>query len=756
MAATFKWLFEIGGKADASLKGAQSDLMKNISVMEKYQGQLRNVRTLSQQFAAAQANVAKANKAAKADPGNKELAAGFQKAIAEAQKLHAALGKTRNEAQQSKTTLASAGVAAGNLGRSYRDMATQAEAAAQKQARLNSLSAKLAGNDKAKATMRQGLGVAVAATAAIVVPVKVSMDFEQAMARVKGISGATGAEAAKLEAQALKLGESTSFTAMQAAQGQEMLALAGFKNNEILATMPGLLNVAKAANMELAETSSIVADSLRGFNIPATQTGRVTDVLTQGFTSSNQTLADLGEAMKYVAPIAVEAKQSLESTTAMIGLLANAGIKGSMAGTSLRQALMQVASPEVSAGLKKIGVATKDASGNLRSLPAILADLGEAMDSRNMGSADRIALLTKVFDKRAAAGMARLLGEMKGGGLLEYIDKITASQGRAAETAGVMDDTTRGALTRMMSAWEALNISVGKIFSPIRSVFEGLAKVFGWVSRMVTEFPVLGAILGGVGGTLAILTVTLFGLGYAFLVVRGAITGLQIAMTAFNVQARAAAAITRIVTIAQWLWNAALWANPLTWIIAGVAALGVGAYFLIKHWSTVAAFFSGLWGSIKAAFGGLVDWFKDAGLGLIKAIGSGILSGASWLYNTVKDALGPVGKLLPGSDAEEGPLSRLTAAGKAIPRTMGEGVAQAGADSVAGPLRGALQPVVNPLGAGASSGGGINITFSPQITVQGGGPDAGAQVQNALAIGMDDLRRMIEDIMDRERRLSFA
>jgi TP901 family phage tail tape measure protein len=803
MAATFKWLFEIGGKANSSLKGAQSDLLKNISVMEKYQGQLKNVRTLSQQFAAAQQNVAKAVKAAKADPENKKLQEGFQKAIQTAQKLHDALGKSREEAQKSKSALAGAGVAAGQLASSYSKMTKQAEAAAQKQARLNALEAKLAGNDKAKGIMRQGLGVAVGAAASIVVPIRVSMDFEQAMAGVKAISGATGEEAARLEEQARKLGEATSFKASEAAEGQKMLALAGFKVNEILATMPGLLSVAKAADMDLANASTIVADSLRGFNLPAEQTGRVADVLTQGFTTSNQTLSDLGEAMKYVAPIATEAGQSIEATTAMIGLMSNAGIKGSMAGTALRQALMQVSNPQVSAGLSKIGVATKDAAGNLRPMTAILGDMGKAMSARNMGSADRIALLSAVFDKRAAAGMAKLLDQMKGGELVAYIDKITNSQGRAADVAEVMGDSTKGSLVRMMSAWESLNITIGKIFSPIRAVFDALGAVFGWVSRLVTEFPILGGILGGVGGTLTILTVTLFGLGYAFLMTRGALTGLQIAMETFHVKAKLVAIGTKLMTAAQWLWNAAMYANPVVWviaaIIAAVALLAGAAYLIYRHWDTISAFYVNLWNGVKNAFlsawewlkgfmsgwGGwivaamagpfgligmliyrnfdkikaffteAVAWFKDSGLALIHAIGEGILSGAGWLYDKLKSALGPVGKLLAHSDAEEGPLSQLTASGRAIPTTIGEGVAQAGSSPVTTPLKGALQPVVNPLGGGAG-GSPISISFSPSITIQGGGPDVESQIQNALHLGLDDLRRMIEDLMSRERRLSLA
>lgn len=164
-----------------------------------------------------------------------------------------------------------------------------------------------------------GLGVAIG---------KIGMDFDSKMSRVKAISGATGEEFKKLHDQALQLGADTAFSAKEAAEGMENLASAGFNTQETMAAMPGLLDLAASSGENLASSSDIAASTLRGFGLEASQTGHVADVLAKNAGATNAAVADTGEAMKYIAPISHAMGLSLEETTAAIGEMANAGIKG--------------------------------------------------------------------------------------------------------------------------------------------------------------------------------------------------------------------------------------------------------------------------------------------------------------------------------------------------------------------------------------------------------------------------------------------
>ena len=171
-----------------------------------------------------------------------------------------------------------------------------------------------------------GLGTAI---------MKVGNDFEAQMSRVEAIAGATGEEMEKLNDLALQLGSDTAFSASEAAEGMENLASAGFTVNEIMEAMPGLLDLAASSGADLATATEIAASAVRGFGLEASDTTHVADVFAEAAARTNAQTEDMGEAMKYIAPVAKAMGQSLEETAAAVGILSDAGIKGSQAGTSL-------------------------------------------------------------------------------------------------------------------------------------------------------------------------------------------------------------------------------------------------------------------------------------------------------------------------------------------------------------------------------------------------------------------------------------
>ena len=223
----------------------------------------------------------------------------------------------------------------------------------------------------ASATALSGVGVAA---------VKMGTDFEAQMSRVSAISGATAQEFSKMREQALQLGADTAFSSTEAAQGMENLAAAGFETSEIMDAMPGLLDLAAASGEDLSNSSDIAASTLRGFGLAASDAGHVADVLAENANRTNSSVADTGDAMKYVAPFARAAGISLEETAAAVGIMANAGIQGSQAGTTLRGALSRLSKPtkDMQEAMDALGVSFYDSEGKMKPLSEQIGMMQEA------------------------------------------------------------------------------------------------------------------------------------------------------------------------------------------------------------------------------------------------------------------------------------------------------------------------------------------------------------------------------------------
>lgn len=313
----------------------------------------------------------------------------------------------------------------------------------------------------------RGEALAVAGVGyAVYAAMRPAMQFEQAMARVGAVSRASAEDQALLTRAARDLGATTSFSARQAAEGMQYLAMAGFDVNETIAAMPGLLNLAAAAGSDLGRTSDIASNVLSGFAMRADEMGRLGDVMTNTFTTSNTTLESLGATMSYVAPAAAAAGVALETTAAMAGLLGNYGIQGERAGTALRAVLSRLAAPstEAAAALERLNVQVSDEGGNLRDIPTVLAEMDRAM--AGMGSATRTELLTAIFGLEAATAAQVLMTEAGTGALDRYADTLRET-GTAATVAERMNDTAQGAMRRLASATEEAQIALGNGLLPV-------------------------------------------------------------------------------------------------------------------------------------------------------------------------------------------------------------------------------------------------------------------------------------------------
>jgi len=299
-------------------------------------------------------------------------------------------------------------------------------------------------------------GMAAAAAAPIALSAKTFAAFEDQMLAVQAVSQSTREEFTKLYAQAKQLGATTSFTAVQVASGQLNLARQGFRPAEIEAAIPSVLNLARATGTDLALAADIASGTLRAFNMQASEMPRVADVLVATANNSAQTIEDLGESMKYVAPVAYQYGLSLEQTSKALGVLANMQIKGTMAGTSLRQIMLQLADPGTQKRLRELGVNTVDAAGNMRPLGDVMVEIGNAM--AKMGGAARLTLGKELFDQRAvSAGLTLATQDFDG-----LSTAIENAAGVADRTAKTMDSGIGGMFRILMSAVEGVQIAIGE------------------------------------------------------------------------------------------------------------------------------------------------------------------------------------------------------------------------------------------------------------------------------------------------------
>lgn len=301
-------------------------------------------------------------------------------------------------------------------------------------------------------------GTAAALGGVSAAAIKVGSDFESQMSRVKAISGATGEEFDQLKAQAMQLGADTSFSASQAAEGMENLAAAGFTTSEIMNAMPGLLNLAAASGEDLASSSDIAASTLRGFGLAASDAAHVADVLAANANRTNSSVADTGEAMKYIAPLARAAGLSLEETAAAIGIMANAGVNGSQAGTSLRGALSRLSKPtkDMSEAMDELGISFYDSNGKMKSLTEQVGMLRQATEG--MTDEQKNNYLVTLYGQEALSGMLALINEGEGS-LGELTNAYKNCDGAAQEAAETMQDNLSGALEQLSGSAETLGLA---------------------------------------------------------------------------------------------------------------------------------------------------------------------------------------------------------------------------------------------------------------------------------------------------------
>ena len=321
-------------------------------------------------------------------------------------------------------------------------------------ASTESATSKMAGLMKKSAAV---IGVASVATAKKTIDVGKS--FEAGMSEVQAISGASGKDLEKLSAKAKQMGATTKFSATESATALKYMAMAGWKTNQMVSGLSGVMNLAAASGEDLGTVSDIVTDSMTAFGLKAKDSGHFADVLAKASSSSNTNVAMMGETFKYVAPLAGSMKYSIEDTATAIGLMANAGIKGSQAGTELRSILTRLVKPpkDAAAALSALGISTTKADGSMKPMRQTMAELREKFSG--------------LTDSQKSQYAAAIAGQEAMSGLLAIVNAsdsdfnklqkaIDNSSGAAKKQADIMNNNLQGALYDLGSAAEAVGIGI--------------------------------------------------------------------------------------------------------------------------------------------------------------------------------------------------------------------------------------------------------------------------------------------------------
>ena len=396
--------------------------------------------------------------------------------------------------------------------------------------------------------------------------VSVAADFEASMSTVEAISGANGEEIAELTERAKELGASTAFTAKQVSEGMSYMAMAGWKTEDMLSGMDSVLSLAAASGEDLSTVSDIVTDALTAFGLSAKDTGRFADVLAAASSNANTNVGMMGETFKYAAPVAGALGYSIEDVAVAVGLMANSGIKASLAGTTLRNIFNGIlGGVDLTAeAFGELNVSFVNSDGTMQDLASSMNTLRGYFDQ--MTEAERVQNAINIAGQRGYSGLLAILRSSSKD--YEKLTKaINNSTGAAQRMANIKLDNMNGQLTIAKSAWEGVEIAVGDELTP---AMEKIYKIFGKVSSELASF-----IKQNPGLVKGIATVA---------------TGLGV----FTGALAAVVTVTKLAAAAQAAYNEAMLVNPYTMVIAAaagvVAAIGAVLISLEDGTSAVAEF----------------------------------------------------------------------------------------------------------------------------------------------------------------------
>lgn len=580
---------EIGGdttKLQTALKGVNSEI-KNT------QAQLKDVEKLL-----------------KLDPGNTDLLAQKQKLLSDAvSETKDKLTTLKTAAEQANTALANEDISQEQYDALQREIieteqdlkkleeqAKQSDAALQKIA-ANGEKLKTVGDNISSAGQNM-LPVTAAVTGLGTAAVTTAANFESSMSQVQATMGVTKDAMSTVDGQSVntmdtlselakKMGAETAFSAKECADALNYLALAGYDTQQMCDTLPTVLNLAAAGDIDLASASDMVTDAMSALGMGVDESTKMVDQMAKTASSTNTSVAQLGEGILTIGATAKSIKGGTAELNTALGILANNGIKGAEGGTHLRNVILSLQNPtgKAAAQMDALGVSVYDSNGNMRSLNDILGDLNKSMDG--MTSADKANIIATIFNKTDLASVNALLANT-GNTWDSLQSSITNSAGAAQQMADTQLDNLQGQITILKSALEGLAISFGELLMP------AIKQIVGWVQKFVDWLNSMDEGTKKVVVTVALLAAAI---GPVLIVIGKVISAVGTIMT---VVPKIASAISAVKTAFAAL-NVTMLANPIVLIIAAITALVAAFIYLWNTNEGFRQFWIDLWEGIKQA-----------------------------------------------------------------------------------------------------------------------------------------------------------
>lgn len=482
------------------------------------------------------------------------------------------------------------------------------------------------GKKTTKLGAKMSLGISTPITLIGKKAIQATADFEAAMSEVGAISGATGADFIALQDKAKQMGETTKFSASESAEALKYMAMAGWKTEDMLDGLDGVLNLAAASGADLGTTSDIVTDALTAMGYSAGDAGRLADVMAAASSNANTNVEMMGETFKYAGAMAGTMGYSMEDTALAIGLMANSGIKGSMAGTSLNAIISRLATNTSGATecINELGVEFYNADGTARDFGDVMAELREA--TKGLTTEQKAEIASTVAGEEAKKGLLAILNATS-----EDYDKLSRainnSKDAAKEMADMMNDNLSGQMTLLKSQLEGLAIQFITLIMPyLKQAVEWLSKLCDWISglddgtkKMIIT---VAAVLAAAGPVLIFVGKISTGIG-----------------TVISVGSKLITFITGVLIPAISAIGA-----PVALVIAAIAALVAIGVALYKNWDTVKEKAGEIWDAIKETvgskidgiknfFSGLGDFFKNNWQGILLFIVNPIAGGLKLAYD---------------------------------------------------------------------------------------------------------------------------
>ncbi|WP_432368594.1 phage tail tape measure protein [Staphylococcus chromogenes] len=492
--------------------------------------------------------------------------------------------------------------------------------------------------------------------------VKKSIDFDDSMRKVKATSGATGNEFQQLRDKALEMGAKTKFSASESADALNYMALAGWDTKDMLGGIDGVMQLAAASGEDLGQVSDIVTDSLTAFGMKAKDSGHFADVLAQTSSKANTDVRGLGEAFKYVAPVAGALGYTVEDTSIAIGLMSNAGIKGEKAGTALRTMFTNLSKPtgDMKKKMDELGISITDSNGNMLPMRDVMDQLRGKF--KGLSKEQQASAAATIFGKEAMSGALAIINASD-----EDYQKLTksidGSKGAAKRMSDEMEGGIGGSIRQMKSAIESLAISIGDVMAPyIKKLAEWLSHAANKLNEMpkgtqkiVVGLGLLAAAIGPLLVTLGVMVSTIgsamtvigplmtsiktlsvitkgWALATGFLntilgVARGQIA-LQTVLTGkYSLVTKTAALVTRGLGLAIRFMT-----GPIGLVITAVGLLVAAIIHLWRNNETFRNNVIKLWNGIKNALSVIWNSIKSFGI----AVWNGIKNALSVIWNSIK------------------------------------------------------------------------------------------------------------------------